>query len=147
VKRAIAVAISVGLLAGAMAVPAEAGKKKKKKTPPPYTMEVRYENPAIGTMGAGLSLGGPVINSSADHVYVTIEILDDASPTGYGDFSWDTDGNGVADTGITVCGQTEEAVEVPANTALTGFMWAVPSPACPGASTSGTVKATFSTTP
>ena len=145
-KRAFAVVLSLGLLAGAMIAPADAAKKKKKPAPP-FTMEVRYENPAIGTAGAGLSLGGPALATNATHVYVSIEIVDDVSPTAYGDFSWDTDGDGIADTGITVCGKTEEPVEIPANTAMTGFMWLAPSPFCAGASTAGTVKATFSATP
>lgn len=146
-RKAISVLLALGLLVGAFIGTAEAGKKKKKAAPAPYTLEVRYENPAIGTMGAGLASGGPAIASNDTNVYVTIEIMDDNSPTGYGDFSWDTDGDGIADTGITVCGKTEEPLEVPANTTMTGFMWALPSPACAGFSTSGTVKATFSATP
>ena len=144
-KRAIAVALALGLLGGAMVAPAEAGKKKKK--PAPYTMEVAYDMPAIGVLGAGVSFGGPSIASNATNVYVSVEITDDASPVGYGEFSWDTDVDTIDDPGFVVCGKTDEPVKVPANQTMTGFMWLAPSPDCPGASTSGVVKATFSATP
>lgn len=146
-RKALAVALALGLLVGALIGPAEAGKKKKKKKPAPYTLEVPYDKPAIGVLGAGVSFGGPVIASNATNVYLTVEIIDDLSPVGYGEFSWDTNGDGINDTGVTVCGETEEPVEVPANLSMTGFMWAVPGPDCAGASTSGLVKATFSATP
>ena len=146
-KRAIAVALALGLLAGAFAGTAEAGKKKKKKTPKPYTLEVAYDQPAIGVLGAGVSFGGPSIASNATNVYLSVEIIDDNSPVGYGEFSWDTDGDDINDTGVTVCGKTDEPIEVPANQTMTGFMWLAPSPDCVGSSTSGVVKATFSATP
>lgn len=146
-KRAIAVALALGLLGGAMVAPAEAGKKKKKKKPAPYTLEVAYDNPAIGVLGAGVSFGGPSIASNATNVYMSVEIIDDISPTAHGEFSWDTDGDGINDTGVTVCGKTDEPVKVPANQTMVGFMWLAPSPDCPGSSTSGIVKATFSATP
>lgn len=146
-KRAIAVALALGLLGGALVGPAEAGKKKKKKTPPPYTLEVAYDQPAIGVLGAGISFGGPTIASNTTNVYMSVEIIDDVSPTAYAEFSWDTDGDGINDTGVTVCGKTDEPVEVPANQSMTGFMWAIPGPDCAGSSTSGIVKATFSAKP
>lgn len=142
-KKAFAVALALGLLAGAFIGPAEA----KKKKPKPYTLEVRYEQPAIGVLGAGVSFGGPSIASNATNVYMSVEIIDDASPTGFGEFSWDTDGDGINDTGVTVCGKTDKPVKVPANQTMIGFMWLAPSPDCVGSSTSGVVKATFSATP
>lgn len=146
-KRAIVLSLILGLVFGSIAT-AEAGKKKKKKPAPPYTMEATYDTPAIGTAGAGVSTQGISFPSSETHVWVTIEITDDVSPTAHGSFSWDTDGDGVSDTGFVVCGSTPEPVNVPANTTINGFIWGLPGPDCPtGFSTSGSVKATFSATP
>lgn len=145
-KRIVISVLVLGLVFGAVAT-AEAGKKKKKKKPAPYTMEAVYDNPAIGTAGAGISFGAPSFASNATNTFMSVEIADDASPTPYGDFSWDTDGDGVNDTGVTVCGTEAKDLQVPPDTTITAFMWALPSPFCPGFSTSGTIKATFSARP
>ena len=143
-KRFLVLFLILGLTVGSIAT-AEAGKKKKKE-PKPYTMTGTYSNPAIGTAGAGV--GTPVgFTSSATNTFMSVEIADDASPTPYGDFSWDTDGDGISDTGVTVCGTEAKDLQVPPNTQINAFMWALPSPFCPGFSTSGTIKATFSATP
>lgn len=146
-KRFVILALVLSLASASAVSTTAQAKKKKKKAPKPYTMTATYDQPAIGTAGAGVSSGGPAFTSSATNVFMSIEIADDASPTPYGDFSWDTDGDGVNDTGVTVCGTEAKDLQVPANTAITGFMWALPSPFCAGFSTSGTVEATFSATP
>lgn len=144
-KRILVLSVVLGLIFGAVAS-AEAGKKKKSKTPPPYTMEARYDNPAIGTAGAGA--GTPsTFASNSTNTFMSVEIADDNSPTPYGDFSWDTDGDGINDTGHTVCGTEAKDLQVPPNTTIAAFMWALPSPFCPGFSTSGTIKVTFSAVP
>lgn len=142
-KRLFVLSLVIGLIFGSIAT-AEAGKKKK--APKPYTMTGTYSSPAIGTAGAGA--GTPVsFSSSATNTFLSVEIADDTSPTPYGDFSWDTDGDGINDTGVTVCGTEAKDLQVPPSTQISAFMWALPSPFCPGFSTSGTIKATFSATP
>lgn len=146
-KRTVVIALLVGLIAGAFfAAPADA-KKKKKKAPAPYTMQGTYDQPALGTAGAGVTLGGMSFTSSDTNTFMTVEVADTVSPVPYGDFSWDTDGDGVNDTGVVVCGTETKNLEVPPNTQITAFMWALPSPFCAGFSTSGTAKVTFSATP
>lgn len=148
-KRFLVLFLILGLVVGSVAT-AEAGKKKKKKTPPPYTMEVTYTQPAVGTAGAGVTFEALSFPTNETHVFMDLEITDNVSPMAHGSFSWDTDGDplGAADTGITVCGSTPEPVSVPTNTEIIGFMWLLPGPDCPmGFSTGGTIKATFSVTP
>lgn len=144
-KRFLILFLILGLTVGSIAT-AEAGKKKK-KAPKPYTMTATYDQPAIGTAGGGISFGAPAFASSSTNVFLSVKIEDAASPTPYGDFSWDTDGDGVNDTGVTVCGTEANDLQVPANMEISAFMWALPSPFCAGFSTSGTITATFSATP
>lgn len=144
-KKMLSIIVMALLVGSAFAAaPAQA---KKKKAPKPYTMEGRYDNPAVGTAGAGLVLGAMQFSSNATNTYMTVVVDDDVSPVPYGDFSWDTDGDGVNDTGVTICGEETKNLEVPANTTITAFMWALPSPFCAGFSVSGTAKVTFSATP
>lgn len=148
-KRFLILFLILGLVFGSIAT-ADAGKKKKKKKkpPPPYTVEGTYDVPAIGTAGAGISTQGLSFPSNDTHVWVTVEITDDVSPTAHGSFSWDTDGDDISDTGFVVCGSTPEPVQVPPNTTINAFIWGLPGPDCPtGFSTSGTVKMTFSAIP
>jgi hypothetical protein len=144
-RKSIITLLVLGLVFGSLMGSAEA--KKKKKAPKPYTITATYDNPALGTAGVGLTINAPSFVSSATNVYLDVEIADAASPAPYADLSWDTDGDGVADTGITVCGNEVKDLSVPPGTTITAFMWAVPSPFCAGFSTSGTIKATFSATP
>jgi hypothetical protein len=144
-KKSLVTLLVLGLVFGSLVGSAEA--KKKKKAPKPYTITATYDQPAIGTAGAGVTLGAPSFASSATNVYVDVEITDGASPVPYADLSWDTDGDGVNDTGVTVCGTEAKDLVVPPSTSITAFMWAAPSPFCAGFSTTGTIKATFSATP
>lgn len=141
-KKLITVVLTIGLLAGSMVGPAEAGKKKKDRK-----MEVRYENPAFGTAGAAFCAGCPQFATGKGERFISVEVVDDVSPIGYVDISYDSDGDGVYDTGITVCGATDGKVEVPENTTFAAFPYPIPSPFCAGASFAGTLKLTFSKTP
>jgi hypothetical protein len=144
-KRLVALFMMVAIAAAFVAVPAEAAKKKKK--PAKRVQELRYENPAIGTAGAAGCAGCPQFSTGPGERFLSVEITDDVSPIGYADISYDSDGDGISDTGVTVCGATEGAVEVPESTTFTVFPYAIPSPFCVGSSTAGTLKLTFSATP
>ena len=150
-KKALIFALVIGLIAGSMAAPATAKKKKKKKPVRiERTVEVPYAFPsAIGVAGAGGCLGCPTVTTGPGEKYATIEIVDDALPTGAIDFSWDTDGDGVTDTGFTVCGSTDEGpIEVPESTEIVAFPFPVNLPECPGGgATNGTIKITYSNMP
>lgn len=143
-KKILSVALIATAVAGFVA-PASAGKKK---APPSFTTVLTYTRPAPGSGGNGVGTEGLSLTSTSKHFYLTVEIADDASPTGNASISWDTDGDGVGDTAITVCGKTEGSVEVPANTTFTVYPWLLPSADCPtGFSTTGTITATFSAKP
>ncbi|HJR45611.1 MAG TPA: hypothetical protein VJ927_08395 [Actinomycetota bacterium] len=140
-KRYLAVALALGLLAGTLGVPAEAAKKKKK--PAVRVFEVRYENPAFGVGGAGGSCSGcPGIVVGAKETFAIIQITDDNSPTGYVSLNYDSDGDGIQNlgSGPIVCGETPEPVPIEAGASYTAWPWAA-GIECPGASsTAGTIK-------
>ena len=147
-KKTLLVALALSLVAGALAMPAQAKKKKKKPVKVERVQEARYENPAIGTAGVGACAGCPAFATGPGERYISVEVTDDALPIGSVNLSWDTDGDGTADTGVTVCGATEEPVEIPEGVSMTGFVFAVAGPECPGGgATSGTIKVTFSNMP
>ena len=76
---------------------------------------------------------------------MAIELIDDGGGVASASVSWDTDGDGISDTGFEVCGKTDAPQEIPASTAINVFVWASPSSSCPDAmATAGTIKATFS---
>ena len=146
-KRYLALALTLGLLAGMMGVPAEAKKKKKATV---RVFEVRYENPAFGVGGAGGGCSGcPAIAVGANETYAIIQVIDDNSPTGYISLNYDTDGDGVQNVGSgpVVCGSTPEPVAMEPGAGYTAWPWAA-GIECPGASsTAGTIKVLFSNDP
>lgn len=141
-RRVWTVMLVLGLIAGMMAAPAEAGKKKRKKATV-RTFEVRYENPAFGVGGVGGGCSGcPTIAFGPKEKFAVIVIEDDMSPSGYVSLAYDQDGDGTQDLGAgpAVCGSTPEPVEVEPGTGYTAWPW----PAgieCPGSSSfAGTIK-------
>jgi hypothetical protein len=150
-KKTLIVALALSLIAGALAMPASAKKKKKKKpVRVERVVEARYEFPAgIGssTTGGGC-LGCPSFPSGPGERYISVEVTDDVTPKAGVSFSWDTDGDGISDTGFEVCGATEEPIEIPEGVTPNAFPWILPGADCPdGVSTSGTIKVTFSNMP
>ena len=147
-RRVLTVLLILGVVAGMTSAPATA--KKKKKAPVVRTVEVRYENPAIGVGGGGGGCSGcPSIPVGADESYAMFAIEDDMSPSGYVELSYDTDEDGVQNlgSGPSVCGSTAEPVAIEAGAPYTAWPW-VAGIRCPGSSsTSGTIKAWFSSDP
>lgn len=141
-RRLWTIALVLGLIAGSMAAPAQAGKKKVKKAAV-RTFEVRYENPAFGVGGVGGGCSGcPDVVFGPEEKYAVFIIEDDVSPSGYINLSYDQDGDGVQDLGAgpTVCGSTTEPAEIEAGTAYTAWPWLAGSE-CPGSSSvAGTIK-------
>lgn len=140
-RRVWTIMLVLGLIAGAMAAPAEAGKKKKKKVAAVRTFEVRYENPAFGLGGVGGGCSGcPSVAFSAEEKYAVIIIEDDVSPSGYIGLAYDSDGDGLQDMGPAVCGETSEPMEIEPGTGYTAWPWLAGSE-CPGSSSvAGTIK-------
>lgn len=146
-KRIIVLALTAGLIVGGLST-ADAKKKKKPKRVE-RTMEYTYDQPSIGSPGVtGVTLN-PAIATGPDDLYVMVEQTDAVSPSPSVRFSWDTDGDGTNDTGITICGgKTDEPVALPGSVELGVFTYILPGPDCPtGFSTTGSITLTFSNMP
>lgn len=127
--------------------------KKKCKAPagfvPGRVVELTYMGPAIG--GADT----PTINPfgliapvnfvpGMGETQALIEIIDDNTATASAGFSWDSNGDGLNDMGIDVCGKTAEPVEMIPGTQYNVFPYLLPSTSCTdGVATSGTIIVTF----
>ncbi len=116
VRKAIAVALAVGLLTGAMAAPVEAGKKKKKPKRVERVVEFDYVCPCPGFYQFGSATGtnfggGPLAVGAESYIKITAE---DASGTAVlVNVNQDTDGDGFNDPVVEVCA-TDEAPKEPA---------------------------------
>jgi len=158
-KKTIAVVLSLGLVAGAFALPAEAGKRKKRKKPVRIerVVEEAYQapSPAVsGVVGACLSVLGVEgtacvdIPTGANESFVKVEVTDATGQAVPFDLAQDSD---AAAPGLEIfasgCGALEEAVPITAGLALRVSISAVGGPDCPGVSTTGAFKATLSNLP
>jgi hypothetical protein len=145
-KKLIVTSVVAALVAGAMVVPAEAGKKK----PKPRVAEASYENPAIGIPGV---VGSPAAGGAYEFPTLTtentvsVEITDDAGGAVTFTMSQDSDPN---NTGYEImgtwCGATEEPVVISPGLPLRVSIYTMPGPdqpSCTGPATSGAIKATF----
>ena len=162
-KRALAVALMIGLLVGSLAIPAEAGKKKKKKKAPApvvrveRTVESVYQAPAIGTPSSGGACLRPTnscadLATGGDDQYVKITVTDATGTPVAFSLAQDTD---EATVGSEVdmgdfCGTTGDTpikVQAPGVPVLS-FVWAFGDVTCPGGvATTGTVTGVFSNLP
>ena len=143
-RKIITVALSAALVVGAFGVPAaEAGKKKKSK---PRVATAVYDNPSIGSSDVGgLGIGIPSFGTAASENFMTVKITDSTGLPVPASVSWDTDGDGISDTGFEMCGETEEPMPIEGGNTINVFVWALPSTTCPvGTATRGTVEVTFS---
>lgn len=114
-RKAIAVALALGLLAGAMVAPADAAKKKKPKKIE-RVVEFEYICPCPGLYQFGGATGtnfggGPVLVGDESYIKITAE---DASGTAIlVSVNQDTDGDGFNNGVVDVCA-TGDAPEEPA---------------------------------
>ena len=156
-KRFIGVAVMIGLLAGAMAAPAEAGKKKKPKKVS-RTMEVPYSAPGFGTASVGVACS-PALGSCGniavgpDDLYGKFTLTDSTgTPTAFS-VAQDTEPgdptNTIEENHGTFCGTTGKTpLRLVPGAEITVFIWAWGDVVCPtGFGTSGVVKAEFSNLP
>jgi hypothetical protein len=156
-KRAIVVALILGLIAGALAAPAAAQKKKKKKknVRVERVVEGMYETPAIGhpdvIVGCAGTTGCATIGVAANERFVKIEIEDASGLPVYATAGQDLDGDQLADKSFSFCGTTgEEPMEIEPGFEINIFISAGPGvrKVCPGAATGpGKAIATLSNLP
>ncbi len=166
-KKLVISAVVIGLLAGAMVAPAEAGKKKKKPPVPaaPVRIERVVEIPYTGgnagvatpaATGGACFNGQPVftcqsVASAAEETYIKIEVKDASGQNAGGFISQnDNDGDGLQDGYGQFCGAHAEAVplETPGGLVAISLYPGVCSDASgPSVVTSGTIVVTFSNMP
>lgn len=151
-KKLLATCITVGLLAGALAVPADAKKRKPKRIE--RVAEGTYDNPAIGIPGVvGTSSAGGAVEfalASAES-FIDIEITDDFGQPVIATMSQDTDTSTPSwEIFATICGATEDPLPVTPGVPVRVSVYTIPGPdqpSCLGPATSGTIKATLSNMP
>lgn len=155
-RKLIVTCTIVGLLAGALVAPAEAGKKKRKKKPKRIerVAEGTYDNPAIGIPGVvGTSSAGGAVEFglAAKEKFVSVEIEDASGQPVMATMSQEQDDSTPAWNIIaTFCGETEEAVEVLPGVPIRVSVYTIPGPdypTCTGPASSGTITGTFSNLP
>jgi hypothetical protein len=163
-RKALAVALAVGLLAGAYVGPAEAAKKKKKAKAPvkvERVVEVEYQGPGIGIASPAASGGicpfGDYENQECIEIplqlgekYVKVEMTDATGQKVAGFVSQgDTDGDGVGNLYGDFCGAHEESVEMlsESNPLRVSFYNGFCDNGTPSVATTGTIKVTFSNLP
>ena len=164
-KKAIVSALVIGLVAGAMVLPAEAGKKKKKKPARiEQVVEVPYTGGELGVNTPAASAGGclngsevfackSLIPPGAEFSHIKVEIKDATGLTVGGFLSQqDADGDGLQDGYGTFCGAHTEFIPLELPGSVVGISLypgacdngGTPAPSTP---TTGTIVATFSNMP
>ncbi|MGH2749098.1 MAG: hypothetical protein ACRDKB_14415 [Actinomycetota bacterium] len=143
-RRTLAVALILGLVAGAMVAPAEAGKKKKKKNKKiERTAEGEYTAFLLFTDGAGL--GGYAFPTSGQETFVQIAIEDLSGQSVWFFVGQDTDGDNQVE-GEFYCGtELPEPLPIEGGVPVTVFveLGTCVLPPGVGMGTMGTITATF----
>ncbi len=159
-KKAIVVALTAGLVAGALVGPADAGKKKK-PVKVERVVEAEYQTTGIGVATPARTLGiCPFSDASTQtcvevlpelgEKYVKIEVKDATGQKQYGFISQgDVDGDGISDGYGTFCGAHAEPVELasPSAAVRVSFYPGATADCAPSIATTGTVVYTFSNLP
>ena len=155
VKRALTALIVIGLVAGAMVGPADAKKKKLRRKERKVELAYQFGSPGVpGAVGACLAAAGVEGSACIDvplgpgEKYVVVEAVDATGLSPSGILAQDTD---PASPGFEIfaefCGSTPEPVAITEGLPLRISLYTVPSPTCPGLTTTGTINATLSTMP
>ena len=164
-KKTIAVALSLGLLVGAYALPAEAAKKKKKKKPKRVedVVEIQYTGGNLGIASpaftGGVCFTNPdlpfsckeAIPTKPNMKFIKVEVADATGQNAGGFISQqDNDGDGISDGYGEFCGAHEEPVQLELPSSPVGislYPGVCSNGSSPSFVTSGTITVTFSNLP
>jgi hypothetical protein len=156
-KKAIVTALVLGLVAGSLALPAEAGKKKKKKkkvTKVERSVTGTYDAPALviaGACGQDGAIGCVTFATGAEETWITeLKITDQHGQPVYAELAQNLDDDNISETDLgTLCGELAEPVQFTAGFEIYVWILTPPrDPTCvPGQGTSGKVEATLSNLP
>lgn len=109
--------------------------------------EWHYEGPAIGAAGLGVCThpihACALFQTNRNESLVELKIEDATGLPVLASVSERVDGGSLTTVG-TVCGETEEPLQITPGAELVIFPWAIGRASCPGPATTGTVVATFS---
>lgn len=154
-KKTIAVALSLGLLVGAMVAPAEAAKKKKKKKVE-RVVEHTYTKPSPGVPGVASACfaafdpeaGCVNVPLGMGEAFVDVKIEDSSGQEPYWILAQDTEPDDAAfEIFHNGCGDSEEPIPITEGLELRISVYAFGGPDCPAVGTSGTITATLSNIP
>jgi len=156
-KKMISVALAIGLLAGAYAMPAEAGKKKKKRKPVKVTREAQgtYAAPAtaVGNCTQTDGVGCMTIPAGSEEKFLTAKVTDATGQPVLVSVAADLDGDMQTETNYgTFCGETEEAIAIDPGAQVIFWVSSVTNTpdragCAPGQGTQGTLDVVFSNKP
>ena len=147
-KKAIVVAVTAALVAGAFVGPADAGKKKKPKK---VTREVAFEYvcPCVGAFQlgglTGTNVGGGPMPVGLES-YLTAVAVDTGGQPVPVSIQQDLDGDGGNNPVGEFCGETTEPMQINPGLEIRVFV-GLPSPDCPGPALGGTINFTLSNLP
>ena len=147
-KKAIVVAVTAALVAGAFVGPADAGKKKKPKK---VTREVAFEYvcPCVGAFQlgglTGTNVGGGPMPVGLES-YLTAVAVDASGQPVPVSIQQDLDGDGGNNPVGEFCGETTEPMQINPGLEIRVFV-GLPSPDCPGPAAGGTINFTLSNLP
>ena len=160
-KKAIVVALTAGLVAGAVVGPADAGKKKKKPVRVERVVEIDYAAPGIGAATPAASAGlcpfaDPTTQQCIEiplqlgEKYIQVALEDAAGQKVAGYIGQgDTDGDGINNLYGDFCGAHPEPIELQSQSAPVriSFYNGGTADCAPSVATTGTITVTLSNRP
>lgn len=152
-RKLVVIGLVAGLMVGSLGAPADAQKKKKKPQRTEREVTSDYQAPAIGSSDVGGACPAATNScgtfiATAEESYMKVVIEDAAGGPVAASVAWDADGDGLSETGFTLCGETAGFLPIDNRFEINVFAWALPSSSCPdGHATMGTITATFSNLP
>ncbi|MFN2389760.1 MAG: hypothetical protein ABR575_09190 [Actinomycetota bacterium] len=151
-KKAVLVALVMGLLVGSYGAPAEAKKKKKPKKVT-RVVEGSYDAPALVIAGACAqdgAIGCVSFLATPKEKWVTVDITDSSGMAVTASVQQDTNGDGQEDVVLgEFCGKSEEPILIDPTYPVDVWVENIPSPSsgCAAVATNGQVKLTLSNLP
>jgi hypothetical protein len=145
-KKILTLLLVLGLVAGAMSMPAHAKKKPKKVS---RTVEFTYVCPCVGAFqfgsATGTNLGGGPMAVAGEKFLAGAAVDTTGQPVPVS-IEQDTNGDGFNDPVGSFCGKTKTPITITPGLEIRVFV-GEPSASCPGPAAGGTIHFTLSNLP